>query len=285
MVEIKEMKFVGIGSSQGVVIGLDIIDEEWLDNHPDIEVIGTNTTGLDHIDLEECAYRMIKVISLNDFPKFKNTITSTAEHTIGLFIALLRKYREALLYQDYERDLLIGHRLNGKLLGIIGFGRIGKQVKKMAKGLGVDALTYDVKRTTKEDKIIRALEIMGLVRKWHFAEPLDNLIAKSDIVSLHIPLEGNEEFFTREMFTQMKDTAYFVNTSRSGIVEKGALVWALKNGIITGAAVDFLDDKELVKYAETHDNLILTNHLGGNTFEDREKTEQFMIKEVSKCLK
>ena len=82
------------------------------------------------------------------------------------------------------------------------------------------------------------------------------------------------------MFSQMKSTAYLINTSRGGVIEKGALLWALENGIIKGAAVDFVDDPQLLQYAKIHSNLILTPHLGGATFEDMSRTEEFIINKV-----
>ena len=86
------------------------------------------------------------------------------------------------------------------------------------------------------------------------------------------------------MFKQMKPTAYLINTSRSGIIERGALKYALENNIIAGAAVDFVDDPELIEYADKHTNLILTNHLGGATVEDMEATEQFIENKVREYI-
>lgn len=268
-----------IDNYRGLVIGLEQIN---LDDFPALKVLGCNATGLDHIDLEECKRRSIKIISLNDFPYFKTLITSTAEHTIGLLIALMRNYKIALNAPYKDREEYIGHKLNGKTLGIIGYGRIGKQVEKMAKGFGMEVLIDDVKFTNYSlgNKLIKLFEVMGLVKKELFMSNLEVLISKSDIVSLHIPLEGNEGFFTREMLSNMKSTAFLINTSRDGIIEKGALKWALENKIIAGAAVDFIDDSELVEYAKTHDNLILTNHISGATIEDMSLTENFIIKQV-----
>ena len=122
-------------------------------------------------------------------------------------------------------------------------------------------------------------------RKIKIANNLNELFKEAHIVSLHIPLQGNEGFFTREMFSKMKKSAYFINTSRSKIVEDGALLWALKNGNIAGAAIDFIDDPKLLGYAKNNDNLILTNHLGGCTYEDMEKTQDFIAQKVAEYLK
>jgi D-3-phosphoglycerate dehydrogenase / 2-oxoglutarate reductase len=214
--------------------------------------VASPTTGLDHIDLEECEKRGIKVVSLNGERRFLDTVTSTAEHTVGLMIALLRNYKQSLNYPYKERDYYTGHRVSGQTLGIIGYGRIGQQVEQIAESLGMRVLYGE----------------------------LTSVLMNSDIVSLHIPLENNKGFFTKQMFRNMKPNSYLINTSRSKIIEDGALLWALENGTIKGAAQDFIDDLELLEYSRTHDNLILTNHQGGNTFEDRQATEDFINKKI-----
>lgn len=240
-----------------LIVGLEKVDKERLDSLPNLKVIGTNTTGLDHIDLEECDERGIKVISLQGEIEFLNNITSTTEHTIGLIISLLRNYKIAFQQPYQDRDFYKGHTLKGKVLGIIRLGRIGLQVMEIAKVLKMKVVSGSVKSVA----------------------PL------ADVVSLHIPLQGNEEFFTKEMFKLMKPTSYLINTSRDKIIKRGALLWALKKSIIAGAAVDFVDDEKLVEYSKIHNNLILTNHIGGCTFEDMEKTSEFIRKKVAEYIK
>lgn len=220
---------------------------------PDLKVIASPTTGLDHIDLDGCKERGIEVISLQGETEFLKGITSTAEHTIGLMIAVSRNYKSAFDNPTWSREKHKGHRLAGKTLGIIGYGRVGLQVSSRAQALGMQIA----------------------VTAGDMLEPLDYL-------TLHIPLEGNKGFFTKEMFKQMKPTAYFINTSRDEIVEKGALLWALENGEIAGAAVDFVDDKELLEYSGS--NLVLVNHLGGATIEDMQATEILIAQRVKEYL-
>lgn len=232
------------------------IDAQWLDAHQDVKVIGSPTTGLDHIDQAACQERGVKVVSLQGELSFLRTITSTAEHTWGLIIALSRGYRSA--FDGVRRQ---GNRLSGKTLGIIGSrGRIGTQVAKYAKVFGMK-----VKKADKGDKLV-------------------SLLRESDVVTVHIPLQGNEGFFTLAHFKQMKPTSYFVNTSRTKVMKDGALFGALRDGLIAGAAVDFTDDPDLVQYAKTHDNLILTPHIGGNTTEDRKLTDDFILERMQQCL-
>lgn len=245
-------------NENAIIIGLEKIN---LDDFPNLKVLGCNCTGLDHIDLEECKRRGIKVISLRDFPFFMKTITSTSEHCFGLILALMRNYRTALNPPYKDREEYKGHTLSDKVLGIIGYGRVGKQLKKMAVGFSMTIITHDKGESY-----------------------LDNLLEESDVVSLNVNLEGNENFFTRDMFQKMKPTSYLVNTSRSGVIQEGALLWALESGTIKGAGVDFIDDPQLLEYAKTHNNLILCNHLGGNTVEDRTRTEDFIKNLVTQYI-
>lgn len=246
-------------NGKAVIMGDENID---LGDFPKLKVLGCNMTGLDHLPLKECEEMGIKVISLKGETEFLKTVTSTAEHTIGLIISLLRNYKVVLNAPYQDRDAYKGYTLAGKMLGIIGYGRVGNQVSKMAKGLGMEVRAIDTLDEITTEKI------------------RNEALQRSDIISLHIPLQRNEGFFTKVMFEMMKPSSYFINTSRSKVVEDGALIWALKSGIIKGAAVDFIDDPELCEYAENNSNLILTNHMGGNTFEDRERTEKFIEQKV-----
>ena len=250
---------------KAIIIGLDKIDSEVLDLYPDLKVIGSPTTGLDHINLQECERRGIKVIFLQGSDLFMKYITSTAEHTIGLMIALLRNYNLALNGRE-DREFYKGHTLFDKTLGIIGYGRVGKQVEQLAKAFGMKVLSYDK------------------VNNYKGESDLNGLLYESDVVSLHIPLQDNEGFFTKQFLGMMKPAAYLINTSRDKVIERGALRWALDNEMIAGAAVDFIDSLELVEYAKTHDNLVLTNHIGGCTHEDMERTKQYVLNKVENYL-
>ena len=253
-------------NDKAIIIGFEKID---FDRFPNLKVIGCNATSTEHID-EECEKRKIKVISLKGETKFLQKIISTAEHTIGLILALMRNYKSAFKNPYQDRDFYIGNVLKEKTLGIIGYGRVGKQVMEIAKIFRMKVIYFD-KDISYPD--------------YSSSHNLEGLLEKSDIVSLHIPLQNNEGFFTKTMFQKMKPTSYLINTSRSSIIEKGALIWALKNSIIKGAAIDFIDDFELIKYAKNHNNLILTNHMGGCTEEDMEKTQNFIEKKVAEEIK
>ena len=254
-----------IHNGKGVIVGCETVRPEDLEG---VEVIGCNMTGTEHLPWDEINRQDIKVISLKEYPEFLKEITSTAEHTLGLIVALMRNYKMALNGPYREREAYRGHTLKGKTLGVIGHGRIGRQMERIAVGgLQMQFVYNDYYRCN---------------GRLHEDRTLEALLRESDIVSLHIPLPDNFGFFTKAMFQQMKPTAYLINTSRDGVIEKGALRWALENKVIAGAAIDFIDDPELVEYARTHDNLILTNHIGGCTHGDMERTEAFIVDKVNR---
>lgn len=249
------MKFFHNG--QAMLVGVERIDHV----PSSVTVIGCNATGTDHLPWDEINRRGIKVFSLKGEREFLDTVTSTAEHTFGLILALVRGYKSALNWPYPPRESSVGHKLAGKVFGIIGGrGRIGTQVAELAKAFRMSVLTADRGNDTYP------------------------LLAMSDIVTLHIPLDGNEGYFNADMFNEMKRGAFLVNTSRPGVVDSVALLQALRAGTLAGAAVDFADDQELVNYARERANLVLTNHLGGATVEDMTLTEDFILKKVDDFL-
>lgn len=258
---------------KAIIIGDEKLD---LSLFPSLKVIGCPMTGLDHLPVEEIEVRGIKLISLRQFPYFLKFITSTSEHTFGLIISLLRHYKTALREPYLDREAYKGHTLAGKTLGIIGYGRIGKQMKEIADGFRMNVLTHDLH----DEQRFTWYGGWKLPNKSN----LEQLLRKSDIVSVHIPLDDNEGYFTEAMFGFMKSSALFINTSRNKVVQKGALLEALENSKIAGAAMDFIDDEALREYASSHDNLLLTNHIGGVTFEDRERTEECITNAVENFI-
>jgi len=241
-----------------LVKNFERIDATWLAAHPEVKVLAVPQTCPDNVDEVACEQAGVRVVTLQGERAFLDSITSTAEHTFGLILALARNYKAALCWGKRTE----GHKLAGKTLGIVGIkGRIGQQMKRIAKGFGMKVIGTD-----KDGR--------GLLK----------LLKESDIVTVHISLAGNEGFWKLTHFKQMKRTAFFVNTSRTNIMEKGALLQALEEGLIAGASLDFVDDEELREYENSNDNLVLSPHIGGNTVEDRLLTDEFIINKAQKCL-
>ena len=174
--------------------------------------------------------------------------------------------------------------LSRMVLGIVGLGRLGKMVARQALSFGMSVRYYDPSEQMRQEKLEKAAT-------------LEDLVAQSDIVTVHIPFETkNERIFNKDIFSRFKDGAYFINTSRGEIVDSEALLNALKTRRLAGAALDVLDgefdrdfrdrvtEHPLVEYASKHDNLLITPHIGGSTVDAWRLTERFTIELILKAL-
>jgi D-lactate dehydrogenase len=206
-----------------------------LANLPRVRFIATRSTGFDHIDLKACAKHKILVANVPAYGE--NTV---AEHTFALILSLSRNLHRAYVRTvrgDFSLSGLQGFDLKGKTLGVIGAGRIGMHVIKIAKGFSMRVLAYD----TRQDPFLSEVLDFRYV-------PLAVLLKEADIVSLHTPYSpATHHLMNRTTFAQMKRGALLVNTARGGLVNTEALVWALDEGIIAGAGLDVLEGEELVK--------------------------------------
>jgi D-3-phosphoglycerate dehydrogenase / 2-oxoglutarate reductase len=261
------------------------IDREVMNAAPRLRIIATPTTGLNHIDLQEADRRGIEVISLRGETSFLDQIHATAEHTLALILALLRHVPAARNHAaegGWNRDLFRGRELHGKTAGVVGYGRVGRMVAGYLQALGMKVLATDTNLSRRPvDARINMV-------------PLAELLAKADLVTLHVALtEETQGFFGQNEFMQMKSGSWFINTSRGELVDEGALMGALLNGRLSGAAVDVLSGERssgmnahpLVAYARSHDNLLITPHIGGCTAESMEKTEEFLADKVVTLLR
>ncbi|NLC69002.1 MAG: hypothetical protein GX754_09555 [Clostridiaceae bacterium] len=244
------------------------IDAKTIYRAKNLKVIATPSTGTDHIDIKAALERNIHVISIKDDIEFLDNITSTAELAFGLIICLLRNIPwsfESVKSGKWDSSLFRGHMLSGKSLGIIGAGRLGKMMCKYGNAFRMRVLAYDPYVKINMANVEQV--------------DLDSLLAGSDIVSVHVHL--NDE--TRAMIGKrelsiMKPNAILINTSRGAVIDENALVEALQDGKIAGAAVDVLTDElsgninksPLVNYARENRSVIITPHIGGVTYEAQE---------------
>jgi len=259
------------------------IDREVIDAAPRLQAIASPTTGLNHIDLDYAARRAIRVISLRGETAFLEKIFATGEHTLALILALVRHVPQSAKHVvdgGWNRDAFRGRELHGKTAGIVGLGRVGRIVAGYLQALGM--------RIVATDPALDECPVAGVALM-----PLEDLLAQSDLVTLHVSLtEETRGFFGKKEFARMKRGAWFVNTSRGELVDESALLAGLLEGRIAGAALDVLceerssgmKDHPLVAYARTHDNLLITPHIGGCTLESMEQTEEFLADRVVKFL-
>lgn len=280
----KEGKERALKNANVLAIGLSLtVDKNFIDKIPNLKVIATQTTGLNHIDVNYAEKKGIKIISLRGHVDFLQGITSTAEHAMALVLALLRNIPWAFDHVKaggWNRLLWRGHELKGKTLGIVGLGRLGKMLAKYGNAFGMKVLACDPYVSTAVMRRYGAKKI-----------DLDNLIKISDIVTLHVLLSDSVYNLIKEKHLRtMKPTAYFINTARAELIEKGALYKALKNKWIAGAAVDVMRDERqdgghlkkdpLWRYAKTHENLIISPHIGGAAIEAMHATQGFIAELV-----
>lgn len=252
------------------------IDKELLDNAPNLRYILTPTTGLNHIDTKVADKRNIRVISLKGETDFLQTIPSTAEHSLALMLSLIRKIPAANKHvsnSGWDRDQFKSHNLNNLTLGILGYGRVGKQMAKYADVFNMPWVYYDTDEKLKNSP--------------NSVEDLNIFLGEIDVLSIHIPLDKkNMNFLNAKNLKNIKKGCYIINTSRGEVVDESALAELLANGYLGGLATDVLSFERdpvtwqaspFLKLAKELDNIIITPHIAGATYESMWLTEEFII--------
>ncbi len=275
-----------IGQAEALLAGLELtLDKPLLDRAPRLRVIASRTTQLRHVDLEEARRRGIAVLFVEpDAPALLET-TSTAEEAFALLLAVVRNLPwafDSVKEGRWERRRYSGHELRGKTLGLVGFGRLGRMVAGYGRAFGMRVLAHDPYVDVAEPGVE--------------AVSLEALLRETDAVSVHCTFseETRGLLGERELRT-MKPTAVLVNTARGEIVDEAALLLALEDGRLAGAALDTLAGEDprgahlernpLVEYARRHENLIVLPHLGGATFEATERTQLYIARRLAEYLR
>ncbi len=226
------------------------------------------STGSNHIITPPEKSGQISIITLRDVPDVLSKLTSAAEFSFGLLIALARNLIPAALSVSsgtWNRTDYPGMILSGKELGIIGYGRIGKSMAVYAKSFGMKVSYYDPHVKTEQRGVI--------VRK-----TLEDLVSKSDFITLHVPYDSASSLnplLTKKNFLKFKPGSYFINTSRGELIDERGLISAFEAGIIKGAALDVLcnepdvENNLIFKYfRKSGANILFTPHIGGYSLEN-----------------
>lgn len=255
------------------------IEKEDIPEKPECKFIICPATGLDHIDLEACKEKGIKVLGLKGETDFLQRVRATAELTIGLTIALIRKIPEAVNDVNsfnWRRDYFKGYEIFEKKVGIIGVGRLGKITARYFKAFGAEVYGYDI--LSFDESICEK-------------KTIEEIFSSCDIISIHLAYNAStHHLIDQVLLNKMKPNGILINTSRGGVINSKDLLIALKEKKIAGAALDVLEDEydiansELIAYSSKNNNLIITPHIGGNTYESFEKTELFMVEKLKKEL-
>jgi len=250
---------------------------------PALRLVATRSTGFEHIDLGACRERGIVVSTVPSYGE--NTV---AEHTFALMLALSRKIHQSytrVMRSDYSLEGLTGFDLKDKTLGVVGAGKIGLHVIKIGRGFGMRVLAYDPYPNS----------FLAELLNFSYAG-IDQLLAESDVVSLHMPYSPQlHHFMDRAKFSRMKPGSLFINTARGRLVDTEALLEALQGGKLAGAGLDVVEGEELIQEEQQllyqqqsveklqavirthvlfrHDNVIFTPH---NAFNSREALERIL---------
>lgn len=272
-------RFKGIERAQAAIAGGLVYDAAMMKRAPELLVIARTGIGYDKVNVDQATEHGIAVINTPDAPTI-----STAEFTITLLMGVAKSL--PTIQADMRRNLLHSvprpnyHaiELAELQMGLVGLGRIGGHVAKVALALGMRVHAYDPWLASER---MRELGVQP-------EETLEALLAGSDVVSLHLPLnDGTRKFMNAERFAQMKTGAIFLNASRGGLVDEAALLDVLDSGKLFGAGLDVSDpepplaDNPLL----THERVILTPHIASSTGRGRHKLNEAALIQVRQVLR
>ena len=249
------------------------VDGELMDAAPRLRVVGRAGVGVDNIDLDEATQRGVLVVNA----PLANSV-SAAEHAFGLMLSVARNIAQgdaSIRSGRWDRAKFRGVELEGKTLGLVGMGRIGSLVAQRALAFGMRVLAYDPYITAEQARAAGA-ELRDL----------DSLLADSDFISLHLPrTPETENLLGREAFAKAKRGVRIINASRGGIIDEEALVEAIRDGQVAGAALDVYAVEPMTGGPLTElPGVVLTPHLGASTLEAQNKAGLHVAESVAAGL-
>jgi len=251
----------------------DPLDKEVFDACKTMKVCANFSVGYNNVDLEEAQKRNI---CISNTPG--TSATAVAEHTVALMLALTTRLVEGDefmrrgKYKGWDPDLFIGTDMKGKTIGLIGAGQIGTEVAKILHfGFGSNVIYSDVSQNVELEKIT------GPTRR-----TTEEVLKDADIVSLHVPLlPSTHHLINKESLATMKKNSFLINTSRGPVVDEKALVYALKNNIIRGAALDVFEfEPKLTKGLTKLPDIILTPHIASARQSARDMMAEIAAKNI-----
>jgi D-3-phosphoglycerate dehydrogenase len=268
--------YAGVATAVAAIAGVATYDAAFMQRAPDLRVIARSGIGLDNVDVEEATRRGIAVCNTPDGPTI-----STAEHAVMLMLlvaknmkaagSVLRAGASGGYYSRHE-----GIELDGKVLGLVGFGRIARHVARIAGGLGM--------RVTVFDPYVAAAAVPTGI---DLADTLDALLATADVVSVHVPLtEASRGMFGAARFESMKPGAVFINTARGGLVDHDALLDALGPGRLFGAGLDVTSPEPLPPDHPLlgRDDVVVTPHIASATADGKARIARAAFRQAIDVL-
>ena len=251
------------------------VTREIIEAGENLRVVGRAGAGIDNIDVEAAKEKGIIVLNTPEAPAI-----AVAELTMGLLLSLARQIPRAdrsMKEGKWAKKEFKGWQLNGKTFGIVGLGHIGEKVARLAKAFGMKILI--TKRTPPSPEILKELEAEFV--------PLDELLRRSDIISLHVPLTPQTRHMIGEREIQlMKNGAFIINTSRGAVIDEKALFNALKSGKLGGAALDVYEIEPPRDYSLMRlPNIVCTPHIGAQTVEAQRAAATLLAQKIVDTLR
>ena len=250
------------------------VTDRVLERCPNLRVVGNCAVGFDNIDLEAARSRGVWVTNTPDV-----LTEATADLTWALILAATRRLGEAErflrsgAFHGWALDMLLGSAIQGRQLGVVGFGRIGRAVARRASGFGMTVAYSDPEELTDPDP----------PATWM---PLDELVATSHVVTLHAPLdEGSRHLMDEERLRRMARGAFLINTARGPLIDEAALVRVLAEGHLGGAGLDVFEDEPSIHPGLLdREDVVLLPHIGSATVETRAAMAELAAKNILAVL-
>lgn len=275
--KIPELKKALIDAEGFIVRNMTKVNAELLQEAKILKVVGRAGAGYDNIDVSAASQQGIVIC----YSPEENAV-SVAEHVFGLLLSLARKIPAAdrsVKNGGWDRKKYHGYELMGKTLGILGLGKIGLRVALRAKAFGMRILAHDAFLSATNLPVTESGAILV---------SLDELLTQADFLTIHLPLtKETKGLLNGQAFQKMKPTSFLINTSRGEVLVEDDLYQALKKGKIAGAALDVREEEPPAKQSPLHtlDNVILTPHTAGLTYEAQEKVVAAVAEDVDRVLR
>lgn len=257
------------------------ICESNISQYNKLKVVISNTTSIPHIDTNFCKKKNIKIAALHDEQRYLKKITPTAEHTFGLILACYRNIIPA--FRDVKNgnwsrwNFVAPKMLSRMKIGLVGYGRLGKKVEKIAKAFGMRVFWFDPNKRGGE-------------------KTLKGMAKKIDILSIHASLNREEKIIDKNILESLSQGSIVINTARGELLDLDSLLDFLESGKISCAALDTIQDEftnefsqkfkntRLFNYINNNDNLLLTPHIGGSTYDAWSLTQRRVLEKSLKIL-
>lgn len=251
------------------------ITEDIIGSARRLRLIARAGNGFDNIDLEAARRRSVAVFNVPGA-----SAVAVAEHTFALIFALSREIAVAdrqLRHNIWQKSQFRGRELHGEILGIVGCGTIGKEVARIANGIGMEVIACTSRSGAAKRNAYSQMRI-GLT-------DIDNLLSRADIVSLHCPLnESTRGLVDTQVLHKMKPSALLINTARGGVVNEDDLFDALRRGEIAGAGTDVFEQEGTWSKLFELENVVVTPHIGAMSDAAQERIARALVANISKAL-